>query len=173
MIFSWEESDMSTHFENKKILVAFFSRTGNTRQVADHIHNIVGGDVFEIQSAEPYPDAYNAVVARAKSELDSGYKAVLKTKVQNIESYDVVFVGYPAWWGTFPAPVRTFLLSCDLSGKTVVPFCTHEGSDLGNSVGLIAELCPKSKVLDALAIRGSTVTTARDRVSHWLREIIA
>jgi len=105
--------------------VVYFSRSGNTREIANQIHERVGGDIFEIQPEEPYPSNYDAVVKQAKQELESGYKPKLKAKIENIESYDVIFVGSPIWWGTIPAPVVTFLSEYDLSGKTIVPFCTH------------------------------------------------
>ena len=155
----------------KKILVAYFSRTGNTREIADQIHKIVGGDVFEIQPVKPYPNDYDECVEQAKQELKEGYRPRLKTIVKNIESYDVVFIGYPCWWSTIPAPVVTFLSKYALSGKTVVPFCTHEGSGLGRSVADISKLCPKSTLLESLAIRGSYVKTAQIEVSVWLQKI--
>jgi flavodoxin len=155
----------------KKVLVAYFSHSGNTREIANQIHKSVGGDIFEIQSVKPYPDDYDACVQQAKKELASGYKPELKTEAENIKSYDVIFIGYPDWWGTFPAPVKTFLSSYDFSGKIIAPFCTHEGSGLGNSAEDIIKLCPKSKLLNGLAIRGSTVKSAQDKVSEWLREI--
>jgi len=157
--------------EDKKILIACFSRTGNTREIANQIHGIVGGDIFEIQPVKPYPDDYDACVKQARQELDSGYRPELKARVQSIESYDVVFIGYPNWWGTFPAPVRVFLTEYDFSGKKIVPFCTHEGSGLGRSVADISKLCPKSDLLDGLAVRGGSVRTAQGRVSDWLRSI--
>jgi flavodoxin len=153
------------------ILVAYFSHSGNTREIANQIHKSVGGDIFEIQSVKKYPDDYDAVVEQAKQELDSGFKPELKTKVKNIKSYDLVFIGYPVWWGTFPAPVKTFLSEYDFSGKTIAPFCTHEGSSLGRSVTDISKLCPKSALLNGAAIRGSVVKTAQNKVSEWLREI--
>ena len=155
----------------KKILVAYFSHSGNTREIANQIHKSVGGDIFEIQSVKPYPHDYDAVVEQAKQELESGYKPALKTKIENIKSYDLVFIGYPIWWGTVPAPVRTFLSEYDFSGKTIVPFCTHEGSGLGRSVTDISKLCPKSTLLDGVAIRGRDVKTAQNKVSEWLQKI--
>ena len=86
-------------------------------------------------------------------------------------SYHVVFVGYPNWWGTIPRPVATFFSEYDFSGKTVVPFCTHEGSQLGRSVPDIKKLCPQSTILDGLAVRGSDVKNAQNEVSGWLREL--
>ena len=156
---------------SKKILVAYFSHSGNTREIANQIHKIVGGDIFEIQSVKKYPDDYDAVVEQARQELDSGYKPALKTKMENIKAYDLVFIGYPVWWGTFPAPVKTFLSEYDFSGKTIAPFCTHEGSSLGRSAADISKLCPKSALLNGVAIRGSVVKTAQNKVSEWLREI--
>ena len=153
------------------ILVAYFSHSGNTREIANQIHKRAGGDIFEIQSVKKYPADYDAVVEQARKELDSGFKPELKTKVENIKSYDLVFIGYPVWWGTFPAPVKTFLSEYDFSGKTIAPFCTHEGSSLGRSAADISKLCPKSVLLNGAAIRGSVVKTAQNKVSEWLREI--
>ncbi|MGD0021200.1 MAG: flavodoxin [Smithellaceae bacterium] len=153
------------------ILVAYFSHSGNTREIANQIHKSVGGDIFEIQSVKKYPDDYDAVVEQARQELDSGYKPALKTKMENIKSYDLVFIGYPVWWGTFPAPVKTFLSEYDFSGKTIAPFCTHEGSSLGRSAADISKLCPKSTLLNGAAIRGSVVKTAQNKVAEWLKEI--
>jgi flavodoxin len=154
-----------------KILLAYFSHSGNTREIANQIHKSVGGDIFEIQAVKPYPHDYDTVVQQAKQELDSGYKPSLKTKLENIKSYDFVFIGYPNWWGTIPAPVRTFLSEYDLSGKTIIPFCTHEGSGPGRSVTDISRLCPTSTLLDGIAIRGRDVKTAQNKVSEWLRKL--
>ena len=156
--------------KEKKILVAYFSHSGNTREIANQIHKSVGGDIFEIQAVEPYPSDYDAVVKQARQELDSGYKPALKTKAESIVSYDVVFIGYPNWCGTIPAVVRTVLSDHDFSGKTIVPFCTHEGSGFGRSVSDISKLCPKSTMLEGVAIPGRDVKTAQNTVSEWLRK---
>ncbi len=156
---------------SKRILVAYFSHSGNTREIADQIHQNVGGDVFEIQAVKPYPRDYDTVVKQARQELDSGYKPELKTKIGNIESYEIVFIGHPNWWGTIPAPVRTLLSDYDFSGKTIAPFCTHEGSGLGRGVTDISKLCPKSTVLEGITIRGRDVKTAQNTVAEWLRKI--
>ena len=155
----------------KKILVAYFSYSGNTREIANQIHKNAGGDIFEIQSVTKYPDDYDAVVQQARQELKSGHKPALKTKVENIKPYDLVFIGYPNWCSTIPAPVMAFLSQYDFSGKTIVPFCTHEGSGLGRSATDISKLCPKSTLLDGVAIKGSDVKTAQNKVSEWLRKI--
>ena len=122
-------------------------------------------------AADSYPRDYDAVVEQARKELSQNYRPELKTKVANMESYNMVFVGYPSWWGTIPMPVATFLSEYDYSGKTIVPFCTNEGSGLGRSVTDIKELCPRSTILDGLAVRGSGVKQAQNEVSGWLRKI--
>ena len=155
---------------SKKIVV-YFSHSGNTREIANQIQKSVSGDIFEIQSLENYPSNYNAVVKKARQELESGYKPALKAKVSNIRSYDVVFIGCPIWCGTIPMPVVTFLSGYDFSGKTIIPFCTHEGSGLGRSITDIAKLCPQSKILEGLAVRGRDVKSAQNEVSEWLGEI--
>ena len=152
-------------------LTAYFSHSGNTRVIAHQIHENIGGDLFEIVSMDPYPSDYDEVVERARKELDRDFRPRLTTKVENMGSYRVVFVGYPNWWGTVPRPVATFLTEYDFSGKTMVPFCTHEGSHLGRSVTDIKALCPQSTILDGLAVRGSNVKNAENEVSGWLREL--
>lgn len=156
---------------NISALSAYFSHSGNTRVIADRIRERVGGDIFEIVPADPYPRDYDEVVEQARRELGEDYRPPLKTKVENMDPYDVIFVGYPNWWGTIPRPVATFLSGYDLSGKTIAPFCTHEGSDLGRSVADIKKLCPHSTVRDGLAVRGSSVNTAQTQVSDWLYNI--
>jgi flavodoxin len=157
--------------DGKKTLVAYFSYSGNTREIAHQIHKSVGGDIFEIQSVKPYPEDYDAVVQQARQELKSGHKPALKPKIENIKPYDLVFIGYPNWCSTVPAPVRVFLSDFDFSGKTIVPFCTHEGSGLGRSTTDIAQLCPQSALLDGIAIRGGDVKTAQNKVAEWLKKI--
>lgn len=152
-------------------LSAYFSHSGNTRLIADQIHESVGGDIFEIVPADPYPRDYNEVVEQARKELGEDYRPPLKTHVENMDSYDLVFIGYPNWWGTVPRPVATFLSEYDLSGKTIAPFCTHGGGGIGRSVQEIRELCPQSTVLDGLAVRDGSVKIARTQVADWLRRI--
>jgi len=157
--------------ESKHVLVAYFSHSGNTRQIANQVHESIGGDIFEIQTVDPYPSDYDKVVEIAKQEQKSAYRPAIKTKVESMDSYSTVFIGYPNWWGTIPMAVFTFLEGNDFSGKTIVPFCTHEGSLLGGSVTDIAKLCPQSTLLKGLAVRGKDVKKAQNKVSEWLRDI--
>lgn len=153
------------------MLIVFYSRSGNTRQVADYIHETIGGDSVELQPVEPYPADYSAVTKQAKRELESGYKPALKTRIEDIGSYRVVFLGSPNWWGTIASPVRTFLSEYDMTGKIIAPFITHEGSGLGRSAADIASLCKNATVLESLAVRGCNAATAKHDVTQWLRRI--
>jgi len=155
----------------RKVLVAYFSHTGNTREIANQIHEKVGGDTVEIVTVKPYPTDYDTVVDQAKREQEADFRPELATKVKNMDSYDVIFVGYPIWWGTMPMAVFSFLEGYDFSGKTIVPFCTHEGSNLGQSISDIKKLCPQSNILDGHAFRGSNVKNAQNDLSEWLRKL--
>ena len=155
----------------KNMLITYYSRTGNTREIANQIHERVGSEIIELQTVKSYPEDYEAVKKQAMQELNSGFKPALKTKVEKIGSYDVIFVGTPIWWGTIAAPVKSFLSQYDLSGKSIVPFITHAGSGLGRSVSDISKLCPKSTLLEGVAIWGRDVKSAQNEVSEWLHKI--
>ena len=150
------------------ILVVYFSRSGNTRKIANLIHQEVGGTIHEIRPKVPYPNSYDAVVDQAQKEIQAGYKPALQSTLDHIESYDTVFVGSPNWWSTIAPPVATFLSEYDLSGKTIVPFCTHGGGGLGRIGRDIAKLCPQSTILSSFEIYGSRTGNAQAKVSAWL-----
>ncbi len=154
-----------------QILIVYYSRSGNTRRIADLIHHEVGGTVHEVQPEDPYPDSYDAVVDQAKKEIQAGCKPALQSTHDDVESYDTVFVGSPNWWSTIAPPVATFLSEHDWSGKTIAPFCTHGGGGLGTIARDIARLSPQSTVLDCFGVYGSGGVDAQARVSAWLREV--
>ena len=170
--------------QKPKTLVAYFSRAGNnyvggtivnlpvgnTEVIAKMIHEVTGGDLFHIEAVKPYPEDYTETTDVAKEELRARARPKLTGRVESMASYDRIILGYPNWWGTMPMPVYTFLEEYNLAGKTLVPFCTHEGSGLGHSVADIRKTCPRSTVRDGLAIRGGEVTNAKDEVARWLRE---
>ena len=155
----------------KKILVAYFSHSGNTRAVAYDICKKVDGEFFEIKTMIQYPADYNTVVKQAKQEQKSDYRPELKSKLKDIRQYDVIFIGFPNWWGTYPQAVKVFLSQYDFSGKTIIPFCTHEGSKLGRSVADLKKLCPKSHIREGLAIRGSAAHNSDQRIKEWLKKL--
>lgn len=157
--------------KKKRALVVYYSKTGNTRAVARHIHDLVGGDMVELVPVDPYPKDYTQTTQQAKRELESGYKPPLESSIDNLDAYDVVFVGSPNWWSTVAGPVKTFLSESDLSGKTVAPFVTHEGSGLGRSVTDIVKWCSRSSVTQGLAVRGHRAASAQGDVAAWLRAL--
>lgn len=165
------ESETPKKKGHKKYLVVYFSHSGNTREIATQIQKATSADAFEIKSVIPYPTDYDTVVEQARKELDAGIKPKIKEHIHNLGDYDVVFIGYPNWWSTYPAPVKTFLAEHDLGGKVIVPFCTHEGSGFGKSLKDLAVACPESKILEGLAIRGSSVKSANLKVLDWLKKI--
>jgi flavodoxin len=166
-----KKSNNTSVTKENNILVAYFSHSGNTRIAANQIHESVGGNIFEIAAVDPYPSDYDEAVERAGKELRKQYRPKLKTKAENMESYNLVFLGYPNWWGTIPMPIATFLSEYDFSGKTIAPFCTNEGSRFGQSITDIKKLCPQSTILDGLAIRGEDVKNAQNKVSDWLHKL--
>lgn len=154
-----------------KILIAYYSWSGNTKRVAEIIQKEVGGTLFEIIPETPYPSSYNATVDQAKKEIKEGYKPPIKGKVENMESYDIIFIGTPNWWSTIAPPVATFLTQYDFSGKTIIPFCTHGGGGQGRVLKDIEKLCPNAKILEMFSIYGSDRKNLEEKISSWLKKI--
>lgn len=152
-------------------LIAYFSWSGNTQEVAKQIHQLVGGDLFRIQAISDYSSIYNDVVRVARREIKQGEKPKLKESITNLEKYDVVFLAYPNWCNTFPAPVKTFLSENTFNEKIIIPFCTHGGGGTGHSVGDIMKLCPEVEVIEALSINGYAVSNSKDTVNEWLKQL--
>lgn len=157
--------------EGQRILISYFSRSGNTEKVAQEIERQTGGTLFEIVPEEPYPDDYDETVERFRRERDEDARPEVAGTVEGMDSYDIVFVGFPIWGGDIPYVVRTFLEQYDLDGKTVVPFCTHGGSRFGSSLGTLEGLCPDSEILEGYEVSGSSAGNVEDEISDWLKEI--
>ena len=170
-LFLGHVAEAATNSGGNKVLTVFYSRTGNTRDMAKLVHGIVGGDIVELQPAHSYPEGYRATTEQAKKELEANFMPPLKTTVEDISQYDVIFVGSPSWWGTFASTVRAFLSQHDFSGKTVVPFITHEGSGLGDSMNDLKRLCPTAIIKEGLAIRGGRVSRSQTEINNWLKRI--
>lgn len=134
----------------KKILVAYFSHTGNTKKVAQLIQNKTGADIFKIETATPYPSVYRETTELAKQEKADNARPALKNKVENMAQYDVVFVGYPIWWYTAPMAVATFADSYNFSGKTVITFCTSGGSPISDSTPDINKWFKGANVIEGI-----------------------
>lgn len=171
---------------NSKSLIAYFSRkgnnyvggsivnlpVGNTEIAARKIQKLTGSDLFQIKTAKSYPEDYTETTNVAQEEQRKNARPELTEIVDNMGAYDVIYIGYPNWYGTMPMAVFTFLEEYDFSGKTIAPFCTHEGSGMGRSVRDINELCPNAKVLSGLAIRGGSVERADKDIANWIKNMI-
>ena len=153
-----------------KTLIVYFSWGGNTRTVANHIHDLIGGDIVEVETVVPYPDTYEEVTQIAPGELESDYRPELKTKVENMDEYDTLIVGTPIWGGHLTPAMKSFLAGYDLSGKSIAPFCTHGGSGTAQSVSDIRSVCPNSTILGSLAVYGSRAENSRGNVEKWLEQ---
>ena len=150
------------------ILIAYFSHTGNTQTLAQYIHEITGGDLFEIVTVDPYPTDYNECLGVARRELEIDYRPTLVTQVEDMEKYDVVFIGHPIWHGHTPMAIRSFLETYDFSGKTILPFCTSGSSGNNQAMATIRDMCPKSNVMDGLSITRATLSDARNLAGVWI-----
>lgn len=172
-----ESAETSTNMENTdnqdaqehKILVAYFSATGTTKGVAEHIANGLNADIYEIVPEEAYTDAdldYNDNNSRTTIEMnDPDARPAISGSVENMEQYDIIFVGYPIWWGEAPRNVSTFMESYDFSGKTIVPFCTSGGSGIGSSASNLERLTSGATWLDGRRLNGSD---SQDTVMEWV-----
>lgn len=154
-----------------KVLIAYFSYSGNTRTMANQIKAETGADVFEIVPQAAYPAEMNAVIKQGCQEIKDNFRPALKGMLPNLSKYDVIFVGSPCWCGTIAPPVFTFLSKENFAGKTIIPFMTHGGSRMGQSVADIKKMCPKARVLDGLPILGRDVNDAASEVHNWLLEL--
>lgn len=162
--------------DNKKILVAYFSHTQTTEKVALEIQKRVDGDIFQIETVQTYPTEHRETLAFAEKERDNDIRPELKAVVENMDSYDVIFLGYPIWWYTLPMPLFIFLESYDFSGKTIIPFSTHGGSRMSGTEGVIRKLQPGATVYDGFAvsrniIRNNPTTGAVKPVEDWLAKL--
>ena len=150
----------------EKILIAYYSKTGNTKRAAEEIAKMTGGTLHRIVPQKTYPDSYFATVAVAKWESLKDEKPALADKVEGIGGYDKILVGFPIWWFGCPQLIKTFMESYDFDGKKVYPFCTHGGSGPKNSTRDIKAICPKADVKDCFDATKNLNETA---VKEWLK----
>lgn len=177
---STEDTETGTAVGNN-ILVAYFSladeqyevgviEKGNTQIIAEIIADQTGADTFSIERTAAYPSTYDELLEESREEEDNPPE--IAGTVENMDDYDVIFIGYPIWWGDLPTIVKVFLETYDFSGKTVIPFCTHAGSGLSGTQGTVENLCEGAAVEDGLAVRGKTAQedfdSAEDAVTDWL-----
>lgn len=153
-----------------KTLVLYYSLTGNTKALAASIQKQVGGDLLEIKTVQPYPADFHAVVEQARKERQTGYLPPIQP-IASLAAYDTIYLGYPVWGNTIPQPMATFLSQNNLAGKTVIPFCTHDGYGIGRSFQVIAQYCPDARILPGFDTIGADVASAKAPLSAWLQRI--
>lgn len=188
-----QESQTDQESTGSNILVAYFSRVGNTdfeedvdavtsaslngewgslagnaELLAGMAQEVTGGDLFLIETVDKYPSDYGKTTDVAAQEQDDNARPLLASHVENMDQYDTVILIYPNWWGTMPQAVSTFLEEYDFSGKTILPLCTNEGSGMGRSEEDIAEVVPDALLLEGLPVRGSAAADAREDVTEWI-----
>ena len=180
--YSQSKTSNEKNMESRKTLVVFFSRTGenyavgnikkgNTRIIAEMIAAETNGTLFQVEPLKAYPENYTKCTEAAKQEVESKARPAIKGDIA-VEDYDMIYIGYPNWWGDMPMPVYTFIEKHNWQGKTVVPFCTHEGSGLSDTENKLKKACEGATVLKGLAIRGTTAQNSREQarktVVNWL-----
>jgi flavodoxin len=169
---------------SKKILIVYLSRTNNTKAIAEIIQKNAGGRLVALELVNPYPENYQAIVQQVVKENETGYLPPLKTKIDSIQNYDVVFVGFPTWDMQMPPPIKSFFHQYDLSGKTIIPFNTNAGYGVGSGFQTVKKLCHDCKILEGFEIKGGVErdgiflsikdekrNEAETKVKAWLRRI--
>ena len=164
-------------------LIAFYSRAGenyfggayrsisvgNTEKAAKMLANLTGGTLLQIRQAKPYSDDYRTCVAEAREDFQKNARPEVLGLPDSLDAYDEIYLGYPNYCGTMPMAVYTFLEHYDFTGKTIHPFCTHEGSGLSRTEQDIRKAAPGAKVAKGLAIHGSSVDSAKAALEKWVR----
>ncbi|WP_245776769.1 flavodoxin [Spirosoma endophyticum] len=167
-----------------KVLIVYLSRTNNTKALAEIIHKHVGGTLVALDLSTPYPANYQATVQQVARENETGFLPPLKTKIDSIQTYERVFVGFPTWGMQLPPPMKSFLRQYDFSGKTIIPFNSNGGYGIGSTFDTVKQLCPNSNVLEGFTIRGGSerdgqllviqgdkAKEAETTIVTWLRKI--
>lgn len=170
--------------EANNVLIVYLSRTNNTKVIAEMIQQNTGGKLVALELEKPYPENYQQTVQQVVKENETNYLPSLKTKIDSIEKYDVVFVGFPTWDMKMPPPMKSFLKQYNLKGKTIIPFNTNAGYGVGSGFKTVKALCPDSKVVDGfeikagaekegqfLIIKGEKAIEAETKVKTWLQKI--
>lgn len=177
-------TQMNVSPDSSKILIVYLSRTGNTKAVAEMIQKNIGGKLIELELEKPYPEDYRANVSQVVKENETDYLPPLKTHIDSMENYNIIFVGFPTWAMKIPPPVKSFLIQYNLSGKTVIPFNTNAGYGVGSGFETVKKLCPDSKVLEGFStkggierdgilfvMKGEKEKQVQEEVINWLKKI--
>ena len=180
---SEETADTETAGNGSNILVAYFSlageqyrvgviEEGNTSIIAHMIAEETGADLFEIEPVTPYPETHSELLEVSQEEMSENARPEITGTVENMDSYDTVFIGYPNWWDTLPMPVMTFLEQLDWTGKRIIPFCTNEGSGLGQSEAAIRSVCKGAEIVKGASFRGHKVKKSEKQITEWAKKML-
>lgn len=169
--FSYPEPDGVDASTGASRLVINETVTGHVEFLAGIIQDAADADIFRIETVQQYPASHAPLIAQAQEELNNGVRPALKTSIENLDQYDVIFIGYPNWWGNLPAPLYTFLESYDFAGKTIVPFNSHGGSGLSSTVATIRGIQPDADVRNGFTVSRNSVDNATNDVLEWLRQL--
>lgn len=169
--FSVPETDGVDASSGASRLVSDGKLQGNTEYVATVISEATGGELFEIKTVHTYPGTHKELIDAAKKESDQDTRPTLATHIKNLKEYDVIFVGFPNWWYGMPQPLYTFFDEYDFSSKTIVPFCTHDGSRFSDAIKIIREMEKGATVLDGYAIARDRVSGSKAGILNWLKKI--
>jgi flavodoxin len=175
---------LKNNTDPEKVLIVYLSRTRNTKAIAEMIHGYMGGSLVALELVTPYPEDYQTTVDQVANENSTGFLPPLKTKIDSIGKYDIVFLGFPTWGMQLPPPMKSFLSQYDLRGKTIVPFNTNAGYGIGTSFETVKALCPNSTILEGFSIEGgkerdgiyfvmegAKEVEAKKRVKEWLQQL--
>lgn len=163
-------SENSSINNDSKVLIVYYSRTGNTEELAKIISDKVNGDLFKIETVKEYPSEYQEMTDVAQEEKNNNTRPVIK-ETRSVREYDTVFIGCPIWWGTCPMAMFTYIESQDFTGKTIIPFTTSGGSGLGTVEDDIKESSNAKNYLKGFTVSGSNVDNSSDSVTDWLESI--
>lgn len=167
-VISSNEKHLAEGIDTSRILIVYFSWSGNTENAAEIIGEKTGARVEELELVEPYSDNYNEVLDEAQEDLNSDARPLLATVIDNMDDYDVILLGYPNWWATIPMPIATFLESYDFSDKVIIPFCSHGGGEFGQSITDISKLAQSSRIGEGLSIHYSGGSELESDIDEWL-----
>ena len=167
-----------------RILIVYLSRTNNTKAVAEIIQKNVGGRLVALELKKPYPENYQQTVQQVAEENESGFLPPLKTTIDSIDKYELIFIGFPTWGMQLPPPMKSFLQQYNFNGKTIIPFNTNGGYGIGSSFDTVKQLCKNSKILEGFSTKGGSErdgilyvmkgekeVTVQAEVKKWLEKI--
>ncbi|WP_413854107.1 flavodoxin [Candidatus Ruminimicrobium bovinum] len=170
-----KQGETNMFFKDKKVAIVYFSVSNNTKKFAETIQKLTGGDLIRLEPVVAYnsnPNEVKQLIADAKKETESDVRPEFKSINFNVADYDIVFVGYPVWWYTLPMIFYTFFDTYDFSGKTIIPFNTHEGSGEGGTYSTIKKWEPNATILEGLPIRGGNMAKDQtETIKKWLNNI--